>query len=240
MSSARAREPDTPTGDGSAANMRAKPYVGNRCVDDNVAECVQVAIWKAIGEASQKVIVRVDKDTVQLGGSVDTEAQRHAAEVAAYSIASINMVVNQLEVSVASARDATFVPTGPLLMATRYCTLDASSIAAAVSQAQGALTQFVSAVGAPSPARFLIVYRNLRSTTVTIDVACEVTPTVAARASGEIHAGQFRGLAQASRLPAGRADDVLARLHKLVGDVPPAIYWQATLPETSGASAPSA
>jgi osmotically-inducible protein OsmY len=75
-----------------------KVFVGNQRLEDNLVECVKVAIWNAIGEPSHGVDVTVTGNSARLKGTVTTEAQRHAAAAAARRLPWIATVDNKLQV----------------------------------------------------------------------------------------------------------------------------------------------
>jgi osmotically-inducible protein OsmY len=82
--------------------LTRRVFVGNQCVEDNLAECVKVAIWNAIGDPSHGVAVTITGHSARLEGTVQTKAQRHAAEAAALSLPWVAMVDNRLDVGAAS------------------------------------------------------------------------------------------------------------------------------------------
>jgi hypothetical protein len=85
-----------------------KVFVGNERLEDNLVECVKVAIWNAIGEASHGVDVTVTGNSARLKGTVTTEAQRRAAAAAARRLPWVATVDNRLQV-----RPASILKNGP-------------------------------------------------------------------------------------------------------------------------------
>jgi osmotically-inducible protein OsmY len=73
-------------------------FVGNRCLEDNIAECVKVAIYNAIGEAAHGVTVTVQRGVARLDGVVDHAAKRGAAAAAAITQPGIEAVDDRLSV----------------------------------------------------------------------------------------------------------------------------------------------
>ena len=80
----------------------AEPFVGNRSVDENVAECVQVALWGLDPSLRQRVRASVVDGQVTLTGDVETSAQRGAAETAIFAIDGILSITNFIKVFDAS------------------------------------------------------------------------------------------------------------------------------------------
>ena len=72
--------------DALRSHVLTEPFVGNECVEDNLAECVKIAIWKAIGEASHNVRVTVVGGVARLDGVVRSDAQSLGAEGASLAI----------------------------------------------------------------------------------------------------------------------------------------------------------
>jgi len=60
-----------------------QPIVGNLTVDDNILEWVQIAVWKAIGEAKSNLQITVKRGVVTLSGHLAGQADRDAAVTAA-------------------------------------------------------------------------------------------------------------------------------------------------------------
>jgi hypothetical protein len=81
-----------------------KVFVGNECLEDNLVECVKVAIWNAIGEPSYGVDVTVIGNSARLEGTVATKAQRRAAGAAARGLPWVATVDNRLQIGPTSTR----------------------------------------------------------------------------------------------------------------------------------------
>jgi osmotically-inducible protein OsmY len=78
--------------------LTSEVFVGNRCIADNIAECVKVAIFNAIGAPAHGVTVTVDRGVARLEGFVGHETERSAAAIAAISQAGIEAVDDRLSV----------------------------------------------------------------------------------------------------------------------------------------------
>jgi osmotically-inducible protein OsmY len=78
------------------------PLVGNESVDDNLAECAELAMWKAIGSADRTVELRVDAGIVRLTGRLQSAAQLEAVTTAISQVPGVRGVV--AEVFVPAAR----------------------------------------------------------------------------------------------------------------------------------------
>ena len=76
----------------------AEPFVGNHSVDDNLAECVQVALWGLDPGLRQRVQATIADGQVTLTGDVETSRQRGAAEAAIYAIEGIVGITNFIKV----------------------------------------------------------------------------------------------------------------------------------------------
>jgi osmotically-inducible protein OsmY len=83
--------------------LTRRVFVGNRRIQDNLAECVKIAIWKAIGNPSHGIEVTVTGNSARLEGKVQTNVQRKAAAIAARTLPWITSVDNRLQVGHASA-----------------------------------------------------------------------------------------------------------------------------------------
>jgi osmotically-inducible protein OsmY len=84
--------------DPSGSNATTEPFVGYVSVEDNLAECVKIAIWNAIGEASHGVRVTVAGGIARLDGVVRNDAQRLSAEKASLGIDGIVSVEDHLTI----------------------------------------------------------------------------------------------------------------------------------------------
>ena len=81
----------------------AEPFVGNRSVDDNIAECVQVALWGLSPGLRHRVQATIADGQVTLTGEVETSRQRGAAETAIFAIDGIVGITNFIKVSLVGA-----------------------------------------------------------------------------------------------------------------------------------------
>jgi hypothetical protein len=79
-------------------------FVGNTCIDDNVAEIAKIAVWKAIGDASHGVDVVIAGNAARLEGAVSTLAERAAAATAVLRLSCVGAVHNRLKVDAKLAR----------------------------------------------------------------------------------------------------------------------------------------
>lgn len=71
-------------------------FVGNTCIEDNVVECAEIALWKAIGDAKQHLAVTVEGRVATLVGKVASEAERRAAAQAVVELNCIDIVDNRV------------------------------------------------------------------------------------------------------------------------------------------------
>lgn len=179
-----------------------EPFVGNACVDDNLKESVQVAIWNAIGEAERQLELTVADAVITLDGTFVAQSHREAAERAARSVVGIKGVVDRTTLTTspmpappealpprpyASAADHQ-AEARPLVHVVRYCGLDDASTTAAIRQAIEILDDFIAAQDCPAASELLIVYRNRLPGAVTLEIGYPVTGAVARNVTGEIAA----------------------------------------------------
>jgi osmotically-inducible protein OsmY len=88
----------------SGSPTTRRVFVGNTCIDDNVAEIAKIAVWKAIGDASHGVAVVIAGNRARLEGAVSTLAERAAAEAAVLKLSCVQEVENRLKVDAKLAR----------------------------------------------------------------------------------------------------------------------------------------
>ena len=86
-------------------------------------------------------------------------------------------------------------PTRPMIFVTRYCTLEASSLAAAVRESLDILGHFASHHPEIKPKPPIVIYRNQRNSTVTLDTGLPIDREPDATITGELGVG---------RVPSGR------------------------------------
>ncbi len=106
-------KPATPQLPTPFPSCQGEPFVGNISVDDNLRECVQVALWTATQGKPPEIVAEVDNGDVVLSGTVASEAARAGCEQKVREIAGVNSVTSQLDVREPWDRE--------MLFATRYC-----------------------------------------------------------------------------------------------------------------------
>lgn len=157
------------------------PFVGNESVDDNVAEAVQIALWKELGPARDTVQVRFSHGEAILTGSVPSADERLAAERAVRALECISVVTNDIEVAAqatepdhaeATTRKHAGDPSDQMIFVTRYCSLEEPSMIAAIKDGIKALSTFLTSQRLGAPKEVLLFYHNQRSHTISIDIAC--------------------------------------------------------------------
>lgn len=204
----------------------AQPFVGNRSVDDNLREAVQVALFAAIGEASQALRISVTDRTVSLSGAWPDRRRRSAGHAALRALPGLGRVHDRAELATSTTKpESTPVAETPLLHVTRYCGPDEPSTGAAIREAVATLDQFCSANDAPPPTELIVRYRNLLPGSVTLDIGCAASAELAARAAGELTVGRLGPGISVRHLPGPGLAAVLAEVQALADDGASAI-WQ--------------
>ncbi len=143
-----------------------EPFVGNISVDENLLECVQVALWSATQGKSHGISVSVENGDVVLSGTVVNEAERTACEQAVKAIDGVNSVTNELNV-----RD---LWAGEMLFATRFCQTHTASVVAGIRDALATLIARGARLDGLEPNEVVVVYRNRRPGTITVEVGVPV------------------------------------------------------------------
>ena len=246
---------------GSTQGAEATPFVGNASVDDNIAECVQVALWGLGSALRHRIHASVADARVTQTGKVDSIEQVGAIESAVFAIAGIAGITNFVETAEAAVAhdDATpatprkavpargSVASRPMLYVTRYCSLEAASITAAIRQGVNALDALLGELEKPAPAEAVVIYRNRLRETVTIEVGYPLAAAVAKRATGDARSGRTPGGSMLSILPseglAGlfTAQDQLLEQARLANLSPAKAIWQVfPLPALHHAARPIA
>lgn len=72
------------------------PFVGNESADDNLAECVQVAVWNAAHGKCHELSVAAVQGHVTLSGAVETAQHIQDCEAAVRALPGVAQVVNNL------------------------------------------------------------------------------------------------------------------------------------------------
>ena len=246
---------------GSPQGAGATPFVGNASVDDNIAECVQVALWGLGSALRHRIHASVADARVTQTGKVDSIEQVGAIESAVFAIAGIAGITSFVETAEAAVAhdDATpatprkavpargSVASRPMLYVTRYCSLEAASITAAIRQGVNALDALLGELEKPAPAEAVVIYRNRLRETVTIEVGYPLVAAVAKRATGDARSGRTPGGSMLSILPseglAGlfTAQDQLLEQARLANLSPAKAIWQVfPLPALHHAARPIA
>ncbi len=172
-----------------------RPFVGNETVEDNLTEAIQIAAWKAIGSAKCGIDFELEGHTVTMRGELDTEQRRKALEQAIFGIPGIQIVLNKVSLAAtgsstsqdhATSFETVHVAPSTIAYATRFCSFDEASLSAAIRDAVAALDLAFDSQGLPASRELVIVYRNDRYGTVTLQVGM---PSQQFAAIGEFHVG---------------------------------------------------
>lgn len=224
-------------------NPAVEPFVGNASVDDNIDESAHLALWKVLGTDHTAVEPSTSGGVVTLTGIVATPELRTRAEEAVKHVRGARYVVNHIVLGQPTA-SALSNPGGaavetiaprPMVQLVRYCSLDEASLSAALRQAVEILDAFLETHGQPSVAELIVVYRNRRHDTLTMEIGVPVNAEIAAAANGELHAadaphGSFIGREVEPGLPSLlAAETALIRAADIgVGTQP--YFWQSFAP----------
>ena len=173
------------------------PFVGNATVEENLTEAVQIAAWTAIGSAKCRIAFDVQGRTVTMRGQLETEQQRQALEHAVAHVTGIIAVVNKVELRSAGPGDAIPASEGlhghgetvdiksqPIVYVTRFCSFDEASLSAAIRASVALLDQAFEGQGQPLPRELIVIYRNHRHGTVTLQIGM---PAAQFAVAGEFH-----------------------------------------------------
>lgn len=196
LSASGSKVPDLPH---PGAPVRAdRPFVGNETVEDNLAEAIEIAAWKAIGSAKRHVAIASEGHTVTLSGELETEQQRQTLETAIFDVAGVQVVVNKVTLCPAYPRASAESPPDnqlasfetvdvvarPIVYATRFCSFDEASLSAAIRDAVAALDRAFATQGLPPSPELIVSYVNHRHGTVTLQVGM---PAAQFAGGGEFH-----------------------------------------------------
>jgi hypothetical protein len=209
--------------------------VGNDCVDDNIAECAQVALWNALKSARGRVKVSLAEGHATLSGRVRRTAEREAAELAIRALNCVNGITNDIVVEPSARGVRHEAPIAlsrrspsQLLYVTRFCSLEEASVTAATKDAIAVLNNLL---GNRKPSEFIVRFYNQHADTITLDVGCRGR-LPAGIDIGEVHVGKApTGLGFAVTPPEGFAGlmNALDRLREQVNatqDGTVADVWQ--------------
>jgi hypothetical protein len=226
------------------------PFVGNETVDDNLSECVRIALWNALGDLHGSLEPVVNNGVVSLDGSVTLAAHRDAAETAARSIAGVVKVINRIAVFAdnnhppAKGREARqpsavsmqHIAKHPMVYLIRYCSVGEASISAAVRQGLPILDEFLTSNGQAHAHQLFVIYRNHLRETVTLEIGVPVDAITAKRAMGELRTGATPGGASMSRRTGNGLSNLLSAEAQLIemarrsGVACQACFWQSFAP----------
>lgn len=186
------------------------PFVGNATLDDNIAESARVALWTAIGGAQSRIHVTVEDGQVTLSGTLASPEESAACEAAVRALPEVRGVDNRIRVVSTSGFPGTAAgEPEQMLSVTRYCSLEPPSLLAAVADARRMLDAVVTATKGPAPRDLVLVFRNRRDGTVTVDVGYPVPPGYVA-AEGEIQLRQVPAGPMISTVPEPGVPGLLA------------------------------
>lgn len=234
----------------SPIDAMVDPFVGNVTADDNLFECVQVALWKALGDFHRGLGPEVRDGVVTLTGTLPSEAHRERALAAVQSLRGVRSVIVDVDVSrpghvdtiehtpAAHRLSVGHAVAEPLVYVTRYCSLDEASVSAAIRQAIAELTQFLSLAGKPAPEHLYLVYRNRQHNSLTVEIGVPVDAETASRAAGELHVAETPSGSYLERPVVAGMDALLASAEELEhiargsGVQTRPFFWQIFAPAT--------
>ena len=222
-----------------------QPFVGNDCLDDNVAECAQVALWNL--HLAAGVTAHVAAGHVTLEGDVSSAGEREAAERAVRALNCVTGVSNALHVL---ARPSRGTPrrqaepghrsapgiekfrVEPMVYVTRYCSLEKASMLAAMHQGKAILDGLPGDLKPAATGPLIIVYRNRQKETITIDIGYRASTAASRPQSGEIKVGSTPSGNMISQTPGSgiagllAAHDALKAQASDAGWRPKPLFWQ--------------
>lgn len=205
--------------------------------NEEVADAIRIALWNA-GLTHHELVVEVSDDCVVLSGTVP--APLHLPELLAATAGLLGARRIEARATVAGAPPpvpepeslpGAMLPPRPMLSVLRYCTLDAPSLAAAIRSAVRILDAYAAERGVRC-GQTVLVYRNVRGATATVETGYLVEPAVLATEHPEVRAGLApSGPFLAAELMGG-VEDLIAGLERLrresrergLGE--PSVYWQ--------------
>jgi hypothetical protein len=210
-----------------------RPFVGNATVEENLAEAVQVALWNRLGEACHAVAV-----DVQPGGVIALEGelpQKVTAASVVEAVRNVNGVSAVIDRLTAPRRpDRGQGANGALAMdvvsVRRFCAADEPSTSAAIRQAVARLDAWCSEHD-ERPGQLIVIYRNLRQGTITLDIAMPTAVTAELPAGSELRR-EHLVLTPASQTDAEPGFAALLKAHQTLqegaGRAPngASIFWQ--------------
>jgi len=169
---------------------------GHPPTDDEPANAVRIELWNA-GFRQHEFEVAVSDLGLTISGAVPSEALRKKAIEAAHK-ATTGRLLDEIAVADTGAAsnpgaDAPqkLAEPGPAVYVARYCSLDPASIGAGVRSAELVLEAFLSEQRIKTPIRdTLLIFRNVLSETVTIEVGCAVPAKAAKAARGQTRSGR--------------------------------------------------
>jgi hypothetical protein len=178
------------------------PFVGNETVEDNLHEAVEVAIWTVLGQGCSPVAVEVrDGGVVALTGTLPSETHRRDLVAAVRALKGVMSVVDHLDIGADETVATPSAKAGDMLYVRRFCAADETSTSAAIRQAIGRLaTHFAEQKMAPTT--LVVIYRNLRPQTVTLDIAMPVPAGTTMPNAGTL---------RVARMPASNAFETVAQ-----------------------------
>jgi hypothetical protein len=155
------------------------PQPASPSTDEDLANAARVLIWSREPGLRGRVHASASNGRLTLTGSVDDATQRSRLEIAVSRLKGVEAVTNEIEIAdAAKAGDKSpvastphhQVTSGPMLYVTRYCSVEPSSLAAALHGAVDVLDQRFAQLGLPLPEEVLVIYRNRLPETVTVDI----------------------------------------------------------------------
>lgn len=221
------------------------PLVGNESVDDNIAECAQIAIWNVIGKRGRAVTLSVDQGVVTISGKLVTGERRDAVIAAIGRLRGVRYVVDETIVPPhpnpaarsrpSRPRKATHIEwtePRPFAYLVRFCSLDEASMSAAIRQAVAQLDAFLAAEALPAAQSLIVVYKNRQPQTVTLEIGVPAELGTVHQAAEGVHTGLMPGGASLTvRADPGlagllNAEAALARLASKSGHAALDQLWQ--------------
>jgi hypothetical protein len=156
------------------------PFVGNTDSDDNIDESVRVALWAILGDVAAQPDIGVAGGVVTLRGEVANPEDRDSCDRAVRHLRGVVALDNRLKVT---EENAGIEGGSPILYVRRFCSLEDASIQAATASGLRAVARRFGGRAAEWAATAIVIYRNLRDGTATLDIS---VPAAGNLAGGEV------------------------------------------------------
>jgi BON domain len=208
--------------------------------DENLTDGARVALFNA-GFSHHEIAIAAADGWVTVTGAVRSEGERTNAETAIRALEGVAGVSNELSISGAAntatagrrrPRLAEHLPALRIISTVRYCGLEAASVIAAMRAASSELDGFLSTRGLLPQKGIVVIYTNVQSETVTVELGYRVGEDIVATSEGPVRSAWAPSGAAFSTRPDGGVPGLLtgfAKLQSMAEDAGfrrPEFFWQ--------------